>query len=745
MLSVRALAVTRSVRSGARGLSMARPLAAASALERDIAKIRNIGISAHIDSGKTTLTERVLFYTGRIKEMHEVRGKDEVGATMDSMELEREKGITIASAATYTTWKDHNINIIDTPGHVDFTIEVERALRVLDGAVLVLCSVGGVQSQTLTVDRQMKRYKVPCIGFVNKCDRPGANPARVTNQLRQKLRHNAAMVQLPIGLEDRMEGVVDLITNEAVYFQGQQGMQVVRTEIPANMSEEVAAKREELIGHLADVNEEIADLFLMGEEPSPEQLKQAIRDAVLARSFTPVFVGTALKNLGVQTLLDGVLEYLPAPNEVESYALDTNDAEKKVPINMGNSEAPFLGLAFKLEQGQFGQLTYLRTYQGVLRKGDFIYNARTDKKVKVPRLVRMHSASMEDVNEVHAGEICAMFGLDCSSGDTFTDGSTSLTMESMFVPNPVISLSIKPKNSTDLASFSKALNRFQRQDPTFRVHLDPESKETISAAWVNFILSWIVQTCNSWFACRMTPQIYKEIMEREYNCPTITGKPKVAFRETMTAPMKFDYIHKKQSGGAGQYGRVQGEIVPLDGDEAADVIFEDETVGQNIPKNFIPAIEKGFREACEKGPLTGSPIQGIKFILKDGNAHAVDSNDMAFTMAGIGAVRQAFQKGSPVVLQPIMQVEIVVPDEFQGTVIGGINKRRGTIMDSETSEGSTVIKAEVPLNDMFGYSSELRAQTQGKGEFAMEYTRHELVLPQVQKELMEEYEKSLKQ
>eukprot|EP00730_Choanoeca_flexa_P005797 TRINITY_DN12022_c3_g3_i4.p1 TRINITY_DN12022_c3_g3~~TRINITY_DN12022_c3_g3_i4.p1 ORF type:complete len:738 (+),score=244.60 TRINITY_DN12022_c3_g3_i4:68-2281(+) len=693
--------------------------------ERDINKIRNIGISAHIDSGKTTLTERVLFYTGRIKEMHEVRGKDDVGATMDSMELEREKGITIASAATYTTWKDHNINIIDTPGHVDFTIEVERALRVLDGAVLVLCSVGGVQSQTLTVDRQMKRYKVPAIGFINKCDRPGANPFKVIDQMRNKLRHNAAAVQIPLGLEDRMQGVVDIVRQEAVYFKGNQGIDVQRTkDIPEDAKELMQEKREELIAALAEVDEEIADVFLLGEEPDNELIAAAIKRSTLKREFTPVFVGTALKNLGVQTLLDGVLEYLPSPNMVECVALDQANDEKEVQLNMGDDTAPFVGLAFKLEQGQFGQLTYLRTYQGVLRKGDVIYNAKTQKKVKVPRVVRMHADSMEDVTEVRAGEICAMFGLDCSSGDTFTDGNTKLTMETMFVPEPVISLAIKPVNAGDQDTFSKALNRFQKQDPTFRVHLDPESKETIMSGMGELHL-----------------EVYKEIMEREFKLPTITGKPKVAFREAISSPAKFDYIHKKQSGGSGQYGRVIGEILPFEkeGDKVND--FVDETVGQNIPKNFIPAIQKGFEEACKKGPLTGHAIEGVKFVLKDGNSHPVDSNDMAFQMAGIGAIREAFDKANPIVLQPVMKVEIFIPEEFQGTVIGGLNKRKGTIQDSETDDGTTTIVADVPLNDMFGYSSELRAQTQGKGEFSMEYARHEPVLPQTQKELIETYQK----
>lgn len=691
-----------------------------------IEKIRNIGISAHIDSGKTTLTERILFYTGRIKEMHEVRGKDDVGATMDSMELEKEKGITIASAATYTTWRDCNINIIDTPGHVDFTIEVERALRVLDGAVLVLCSVGGVQSQTITVDRQMKRYNVPRIAFINKCDRPGANPFRVINQIKQKLKLNAAAVQIPIGLESDMKGVVDLIRKQAYYFNGPQGNEVETGPVPPELQDLFDEKRHDLIAALADVDDDIAEKYILEEEPEEQELIDAVRTHVRAQQFVPVFVGTALKNIGVQPLLDGVLEYLPSPDLVENIALNADDESEQIVLDAKDGSKPFVGLAFKLERGQFGQLTYVRTYQGTLRRGDNILNSRDKKRVKVPRLVRMHSDSMEDVNEVHAGEICAMFGLECSSGDTFTDGSQKLTMESMFVPEPVISLSIRPKNSKDLEQFSKAISRFQRQDPTFRVHLDPESKETIISGMGELHL-----------------EVYKEIMEREYNCPTVTGKPKVAFRETVQAPMQFDYLHKKQSGGSGQYGRVIGEIVPLPAEENNKLEFVDETVGTNIPKSYVPSIEKGFMEACAQSTLTGHPAQGIRFVLKDGASHSVDSSDLAFRLAAIGAFRQAFDKAQPCVLQPVMNVEIMAPEEYQGGIIGDLNKRKGTIVDSETDDGTVTIRAEVPLNDMFGYSSDLRANTQGKGEFTMEYARHEVVPPQLQAELMKAYKQEL--
>eukprot|EP00042_Codosiga_hollandica_P035853 m.268922 g.268922 ORF g.268922 m.268922 type:complete len:736 (-) comp54731_c0_seq1:794-3001(-) len=695
----------------------------------DIAKIRNIGISAHIDSGKTTLTERVLFFTGRISEMHEVKGKDDVGAVMDFMDLEREKGITITSAATYTTWKNHNINIIDTPGHVDFTFEVERSLRVLDGAVLVLCSVGGVQSQTLTVNRQMRRYEVPFIAFINKCDRPGARPARVIDQLRSKLRCNAAAVQIPIGVESDLRGVVDLVEQRAIYFAGHQGTDMKIEPIPDDLKEEAIKKRHELIEHLANVDAEIEELFLDEKTPTVEQFKAAIRRTVIARTFTPVFVGSALKNTGVQPLLDAVLDYLPNPSQAKCVAFDPLDKSMTpIPVAAGDNTKPFIGMAFKVEKNQFGQLTYFRTYQGHLGRGSEIYNVREGKKVRVPRIVRMHADQMVDVNEINSGEICALFGVECNSGDTFTDGA-KMTLSSMFVPEPVLSLSIKPKHSKDLEKFSKAINRFTRQDPTFRVHIDKESKETIISGMGELHL-----------------EIYQERIKREYEVETITGKPKVAFRETLTEAVDFDYIHKKQSGGAGQYGRVIGKLIPLEGEDAGKCLFEDRTVGMNISKSFVPAIEKGFLEACEKGGLVGHPMQGLMFVLLDGVEHAVDSSELAFKLAALGAVRQAMKlPGKAMVLQPIMTVEIAVPDEYQGAVVGDVNKRRGVVLDSESKEGYSIIVAEVPLNDMFGFSSALRAATQGKGEFTMEYLKHAPVMPNTQAEMVRAYEQQRKE
>ncbi|GAA5813733.1 Elongation factor G, mitochondrial [Mucor flavus] len=687
-------------------------------------RLRNIGISAHIDSGKTTCTERILYYTGRIKEIHDVRGRDGVGAKMDSMELEREKGITIQSAATYASWGDNNINIIDTPGHVDFTIEVERALRVLDGAVMILCSVAGVQSQTITVDRQMRRYNVPRLSFINKMDRAGANPFRIIDQLRQKLKLTAAAVQIPIGSEDQFNGVVDLITMKAIYNEGETGQELVERDIPAELMPLAVEKRTELIEQLADVDDEIADIYLMEETPTVEQMVSAIRRATISLKFTPVLMGSAFKNTAIQPLLNAIINYLPNPTEVVNTALDINQGEKKVDLSP-YTNSPFVGLAFKLEEGRYGQLTYMRIYQGALKKGSFITNVKTGKKIKVPRLVRMHAADMEDVDELGAGEIGAMFGVDCASGDTFTDGTLQYTMTSMYVPDPVISLSLTPKGK-ESPNFSKALNRFQKEDPTFRVHIDSESKETIISGMGELHL-----------------QIYVERMKREYNVECLTGKPRVAFRETITQAAKFNYTHKKQSGGSGQYGRVMGQLEPMEKDEETgkDISFENRVIGGNIPSNFIPACEKGFNDALDKGPLIGHPVNGVRMVLEDGASHAVDSSELAFRIATKNAFHEAFAKAKPTILEPIMNVAITAPIEFQGSVIGGLNKRKGTVVDTEIQEDYFNVIADVPLNDMFGYSTELRSATQGKGEFSMEYKDHQPVQSNVQETLIQEYKK----
>jgi elongation factor G len=690
-----------------------------------IERVRNIGISAHIDSGKTTLTERILYYTGRIHEIHEVRGKDGVGAKMDSMDLEREKGITIQSAATYCVWKDTNINIIDTPGHVDFTIEVERALRVLDGAILVLCSVSGVQSQSITVDRQMRRYKVPRLAFVNKMDRAGANYARVGAQLHEKLGHHEVMMQVPIGAEDRFEGIIDPIIGKAYYFDGENGEHVRMEEVPAEYAEATKKARHDIIEGVANVDDLLAEKFVHDEPISSDELKAAVRRATIALKMTPVFCGSAYKNKGVQLLLDAVGDYLPNPTEVVNEALDQKNNEAKVVLT-SDPEKPFVGLAFKLEDGRYGQLTYIRIYQGHVSKGDFIFNQSNQRKVKVPRIVRMHSNEMNDVEEAYGGDIVALFGVECASGDTFTDGTVNYTMTSMFVPDAVISLAVAPKERAGQANFSKALNRFTKEDPTFRVHRDEESAQTIISGMGELHL-----------------EIYIERMKREYACEVVAGKPQVAYRETITQRGEFAYTHKKQTGGSGQFGRVCGYLEPLPPDAVQHDEFVDDITGGSIPREFIPAVEKGFREALKKGSLIGFPVTGVRYVINDGASHAVDSSEQAFKTAALMAFREGYDAAKPVILEPIMKVEVQAPEDFQGSVVGQLNQRRGTILSTENREGYVVAVAEVPLNSMFGYSTDLRSATQGKGEFTMEFARYSPVPRLEQEAMMKAYREKL--
>ncbi len=691
-------------------------------MTNELKKLRNIGISAHIDSGKTTLTERILFYTEKIYAIHDVKGKDGVGATMDSMELERERGITIASAATYCTWNDHIINIIDTPGHVDFTIEVERALRVLDGAILVLCSVGAVQSQSITVDRQMTRYKVPRIAFINKCDRSGANPVRVVDQLREKLRHNAILMQIPIGLEANHKGVVDLVTMKGYYFEGPNGEQIRIDEIPSDLREEAEARREEMLDAVSLFSDELTEAILE-DRVTEELIYDAVRQGTLSLELTPVFLGSAYKNIGVQLVLDAVTKYLPEPDDIKNFALDLDNNENEVRLS-SNSEDPFIALTFKLEVSRYGQLTYIRIYQGSLKKGDTIFNTKTKKKVKVGRLVRMHADKMEDVEHTDAGDIVALFGIDCASGDTFTNGTINYSMSSMYVPEPVISLAIVPTDNKAQVNMSKALNRFTKEDPTFRVTLDDETGDTIISGMGELHLD-----------------VYVERMKREYNAEVATGMPKVAYRETITRTIEFDYTHKKQTGGAGQYGRVAGQMEPYE-EEAYN--FVNKIKGGSIPTEYIPSCDKGFQACLKQGELIGATIVGIQVTIDDGHSHAVDSSDMAFQQAAIGAFRSSYKKAAPTILEPVMKVSVEGPSEFQGNVLASLNQRRGIIISTSEDGVFSTVEAEIPLAEMFGYSTTLRSSTQGKAEFTMEFARYNKVPQSVAEQLKKDYEEKRK-
>ena len=688
-------------------------------METSTQNIRNIGISAHIDAGKTTLTERILFYTQRIHAIHDVKGKDGVGATMDFMELEKERGITIASAATNIQWKKYEINIIDTPGHVDFTIEVERSLRVLDGAVLVLCAVGGVQSQSITVDHQMARYHVPCLAFVNKCDRSGANPDKVIEQLKNKLGHNAVAAQMPIGLEGDLSGLIDLVAMKAVYFDGDFGQTIRIEEIPEEYREAAEEKREALVDAASMFSDDLMEAALE-ENVTEELLISGMRIGVLKRELTPVFMGSAYKNKGVQLLMDAVTHYLPCPEEVPNEASRISAPDQTV-ILSGKSKDPLVSLAFKLEDGQYGQLTYIRVYQGVLAKGTVAVNARTGNKVKIGRLVRMHANQMEDIESIPAGNIGAIFGIDCASGDTFIAPDTDLTMTAMFIPEPVISLAITPKDNKAQINMSKALNRFTKEDPTFKTYMDEETGDTIISGMGELHL-----------------EVYVERMRREYGAQVETGQPNVAYRETIARQAAFDYTHKKQTGGAGQFGRVAGFMEPT---EEAEFVFDNQVTGGSIPTQYISACEKGFFQCMAKGALMGYPIFGVKVTINDGASHSVDSSDMAFQAAARGAFLEAYRKASPEIHEPIMKVVVETPTEFQGAVMGSLNQRRGLIVSTVDEGTFSLIEAQVPLSEMFGYSTTLRSSTQGQAQFTMEFLKYKKVPQAVSDELAKKAQK----
>jgi elongation factor G len=573
----------------------------------------------------------------------------------------------------------------------------------------------------------MKRYKVPRICFINKMDRAGANPFRGRQMLNEKLSHNAHFITYPIGAEDRFEGVVDLVQMKAFYFDGENGEKVREEEIPADILGECKKFREQLIAAVGDFDEEIGMMYLEGQDPSVAQLREGIRKATQSLNFTPVMMGSAYKNKGVQLLLDAVTYYLPDPSQRENFALDQNNNEEKV-ILESDPAKPLVALAFKLDDGRYGQLTYMRIYQGTVRKGDTIFNNVNDKKVKVPRIVQMHSSEMNDIEVAKAGDIVAFFGVDCASGDTFGDGKAKMTMTSMFVPNAVISLAIQPKDKASQTNFSKALNKFTKEDPTFRVHRDEESAQTIISGMGELHL-----------------EIYCERIKREYNCEVIVGKPQVAFRETITRQAKFNYTHKKQSGGKGQFGRVAGFIEPLPADAAVNYEFVDDIAGGVIPRNFIPACDKGFQEAVKEGRLIGFPIVGVRVTINDGAYHDVDSDELSFRTAAIMGFREAYEAAGPVVLEPMMKLETQAPEEFQGSVMGQINQRRGMILNSGTNEGYAIIEAEVPLTEMFGYSTDLRSATQGKGEFTMEFLKYSAVPKNVQDEMVKKYQEKKKE
>jgi len=671
-------------------------------MDTGMKNLRNIGISAHIDSGKTTLTERILYYTKRIHAIHEVKGKDGVGAKMDSMELEKERGITISSAATHCAWKGYKINIIDTPGHVDFTIEVERALRVLDGAILVLCAVGGVQSQSITVDRQMNRYRVPRLAFINKCDRSGANPFKVVAQLQERLNHNAVLMQIPIGLEGDFRGVVDLVSMKAITFEGPYGDDMKESPIPSELVADAAGKREELLDAASMFSDELMEA-VFEDRVTEDLLYDALRKATLSRKLTLVFLGSAYKNIGIQLLLDGVVRLLPSPQEVKNYCLDLDQGEKEIELTSDPS-ASTVALAFKLEVTPYGQLTYIRIYQGSVGKGDELIISRSGKSIRVGRIVRMHADEMEDITKGYAGDIVALFGVDCYSGDTLTDGRSNYSMSSMFIPEPVISLSISPKDSKHQGNMGKAINRFTKEDPTFKSHMDPESGETIISGMGELHLD-----------------VYVERMKREFNAEVVTGMPQVAYREAITQRADFDYVHKKQTGGAGQYGRVAGYMQP---GEEGKYEFVNEVKGGAIPTEYIPAVDKGFQSCLKKGGLIGFPVIGMRIAVNDGQSHSVDSSELAFSQAAVGAFRQAYMKARPVILEPIMKLAVETPSEFQGGVLASINQRRGLILSSTEDGNFNTVEAEVPLAEMFGYATVLRSMTQGKGEFTMEFSRY---------------------
>lgn len=666
-----------------------------------LSNLRNIGISAHIDAGKTTLSERILYYTGKIHKIAEVGG-DGDGATMDYMELEREKGITITSAAITCFWHDTQINLIDTPGHVDFTIEVERSLRVIDGAIIVLCGVAGVQSQSITVDRQMKRYHVPRIAFINKLDRIGANPFRVVAALKEKLGLNPILLQYPIGSEDKFAGVIDLIEMTANYFVGENGEERIIQPIPADLQAPAQAARDTLLDQVSIHSEEMMAKLLGGEDIPKEMIWDVIRQGTLSLEFTPVLLGSALKNKGVQNLLDAVALYLPSPLEREVVtATDVaNDTQVEV---YPETSAPTVALAFKLIDDEFGQLTYTRLYAGTLKSGDRLYNSRTKKQVRINRMIRIEADKRQELQSATAGEIVGLIGVDCASGDTLCSVGMNLALESIFVPEPVMTIAITPKSKEESDRISKALHRFVREDPTFHVSTDPESHKILMSGMGELHL-----------------EIYLERMKREYHADVYVSPPAVAYRETITKSATFDYTWKKQTGGTGQFAHVIGRLEPCE----ETFVFENRVVGGAIPNQFIAACEQGFKDALKTGWLKGYPIMGVKVILTGGSHHPIDSSEIAFRVAARQGFEQAFAQANPTILEPMMLLEVETPSQFLGRIQGKLLSRRALLLGSETRDHDVVIRAQVPLAEMFGYATELRSLSQGMATFSMEFAEY---------------------
>ncbi|MFH1922923.1 MAG: elongation factor G [Planctomycetota bacterium] len=669
----------------------------------NLKRLRNIGILAHIDSGKTTLSERILFYAGRIHRMQEVRGG---GATMDHMDLERERGITITSAATSVRWGRATVNLIDTPGHVDFTVEVERSLRVLDGAVMVLCAVGGVQAQSLTIDRQMHRYRVPRLVFINKMDRVGANPHGVTKQLRAKLGCDAVLMQIPIGREAGFEGVVDLVSQTALYFDGPSGERVRREPIPAGMADEAAQVRRQMLEALSMYNDEVLELLLSDVEVPETLIHEAIAAAVLQLKFTPVFLGSAFRNKGVQPLLDAVVRYLPSPLESQATAFAHRDPGTKFVLSP-DPERPTVAMAFKIAEDPYGALTFMRIYQGTFTKGGTYFNQRTGRKERFSRIVRMHADEREDVDTAVAGDIVAVLGVDCASGDTYASEYAYCTLENMYVPDPVIRMAIAPADRDGADRLGKALQRFRREDPTFHVTTDPETSETLIAGMGELHL-----------------EVYVERIRREYGVAVQVGAPKVAYREAPTRTAEFNVRHRKQNGGSGQYAHLVGSLGVLPPESEEAFLFEENVKGGRIPKEYLPAVEKGFRRGIVKGPVAGYPVVGLHVTIDDGSYHEVDSSELAFQTCALTAMRETFARTAPVLLEPVMKIEIECPGQFQGSVVGNLTSRRGTVTATEMLGPIARIEGEVPLSETFGYSTDLRSLTQGQGTFTMEFASY---------------------